>query len=58
MSQKVFIGGLRSPPPREQLGQLFNHIDDVESIQVVTDRKTGRSPGFDFVRDGNVRCGR
>jgi cold-inducible RNA-binding protein len=49
MSQKLFVGGLPFNTSTEELGQLFNQIDGVEGVQVVTDRDTGRSRGFAFV---------
>ena len=49
MSQKLFVGGLPFSTSTEELGQLFNQVDGVESVQVVTDRDTGQSRGFAFV---------
>src|SRR5919197_1603016 len=48
MSQKVFIGGLPFTTSTEELGQLFNQVEGVESVEVVTDRDTGQSRGFGF----------
>ena len=49
MSQKLFVGGLPFNTSTEELNQLFNQVDGVESVQVVTDRDTGQSRGFAFV---------
>jgi RNA recognition motif-containing protein len=49
MSQKLFIGGLAFSTSTEELGQLFNQVDGVQSVTVVTDRDTGQSRGFSFV---------
>ena len=49
MSQKLFVGGLPFSTSTEELGQLFNQVDGVENVQVVTDRDTGQSRGFAFV---------
>jgi RNA recognition motif-containing protein len=49
MSQKLFVGGLPFNTSTEELSQLFNQVDGVESVQVVTDRDTGQSRGFAFV---------
>jgi RNA recognition motif-containing protein len=49
MSQKLFVGGLPFSTSTEELGQLFNQVEGVESVQVVTDRDTGQSRGFAFV---------
>ena len=48
MSQKLFIGGLPFTTSTEQLRQLFNQIDGVDDVTIVTDRDTGRSRGFGF----------
>jgi RNA recognition motif-containing protein len=49
MSQKLFVGGLPFSTSTEELGHLFNQVEGVESVQVVTDRDTGQSRGFAFV---------
>jgi cold-inducible RNA-binding protein len=49
MSQKLFVGGLPFSTSTEELGQLFNQVEGVENVQVVTDRDTGQSRGFAFV---------
>jgi RNA recognition motif-containing protein len=49
MSQKLFVGGLPFSTSTEELGQLFNQVEGVESVQVITDRDTGQSRGFAFV---------
>jgi len=49
MSQKLFVGGLPFSTSTEELGQLFNQVDGVENVQVITDRDTGQSRGFAFV---------
>ena len=48
MSQKLFIGGLPFTTSTEELRKLFNQIEGVDNITVVTDRDTGRSRGFGF----------
>src|SRR2546429_8076982 len=50
MSQKLFIGGLPFSTSTEQLGELFNQVDGVQSVEVVTDRDTGQSRGFGFAQ--------
>jgi len=50
MSQKLFIGGLPFSTSTEELGQLFKQVDGFESVEVITDRDTGRSRGFAFVQ--------
>ena len=49
MAQKLFIGGLPFNTSTEELRELFNQLEGVESVAVVTDRDTGQSRGFGFV---------
>ena len=49
MGQKLFIGGLPFSTSTDELGQLFNQVQGVESVAIVTDRDTGQSRGFGFV---------
>ena len=50
MSHKLFIGGLPFSTSTEGLSQLFNQVEGVEGVEVVTDRDTGQSRGFAFVQ--------
>jgi RNA recognition motif-containing protein len=49
MGQKLFIGGLPFSTSTQELRELFNRIDGVDDVTVVTDRDTGQSRGFGFV---------
>ena len=49
MAHKLFIGGLPFGTSTEALRELFNQVEGVDSVTVVTDRDTGRSRGFGFV---------
>ena len=48
MSQKLFIGGLPFSTSTEELRALFNQVEGVDNVTVVTDRDTGQSRGFGF----------
>ena len=48
MSQKLFIGGLPFSTSTEELRELFNQVEGVDNVTVVTDRDTGQSRGFGF----------
>jgi hypothetical protein len=48
MSQKLFIGGLPFSTSTEELRELFNQVDGVDNVTVVTDRDSGQSRGFGF----------
>ena len=56
MPQKLFIGGLSFSTPTDRLRELFNGIEGVESVRIVTDRDTGQSRGFGFVEVGTVEA--
>ena len=49
MAQKLFVGGLPFGTSSEALRELFNQVEGVETVTIVTDRDTGRSRGFGFV---------
>lgn len=50
MSQKLFVGGLSWDTTQEGLHAAFQEFGELEEAVVVTDRETGRSRGFGFVR--------
>jgi RNA recognition motif-containing protein len=50
MSQKLFIGGLPFTTSTEELTQLFNDVEGLESVEVIKDRDTGQSRGFGFAQ--------
>ena len=47
---KVFVGGLAWETPSEGLRQHFERYGDILEAVVITDRVTGRSKGYGFVR--------
>jgi len=49
MTQKLFIGGLSFSTQTDRLRELFDQIEGVQSVTIVTDRDTGQSRGFGFV---------
>jgi RNA recognition motif-containing protein len=49
MTQKVYIGNLSYETTEETLRTLFAEYGQIESVDLVTDRYTGRSRGFAFV---------
>lgn len=50
MSVRVYVGNLPKDIEREQLEAVFaEHSDDIVSVKLVTDRKTGKCRGFGFV---------
>ena len=49
MSNKLYVGNLSFQTTNGDLEQLFVAAGTVESVNIVTDRDTGRSRGFAFV---------
>lgn len=49
MDTKLYIGNLSPVTTTEDLRMLFATAGRVESVEVVRDKKTGRSKGFAFV---------
>jgi RNA recognition motif-containing protein len=50
MSVRVYVGNLPKDIEREQLEAVFaEHAEEIVSVKLVTDRKTGKCRGFGFV---------
>ena len=49
MTQKVYVGNLSYDTTEAKLQELFQAHGEVTSVNVVTDRYTGRPRGFAFV---------
>ena len=49
MSKKLYVGNLSFSSTEADLTQLFEQHGTVESVNVITDRETGRARGFAFV---------
>src|SRR5207244_8351528 len=50
MAKKIFVGNLSFQITETDLSNMFGQIGQVESVQIITDRDTGRSKGFGFVQ--------
>ena len=50
---EIFVGNLSFDSTEDDIRQLFNAFGTVERVNVITDRETGRSRGFGFVRMPN-----
>ena len=50
MAKKIFVGNLSFQTTETDLNNMFGAIGQVESVQIITDRDTGRSKGFGFVQ--------
>jgi cold-inducible RNA-binding protein len=49
MAKKIYVGNLSFQITDADLNKMFSEIGQVESVQIITDRDTGRSKGFGFV---------
>ena len=49
MSKKIYIGNLSFSSTESDLRDVFGRHGDVDSVNIITDRETGRSRGFAFV---------
>ena len=46
---RLFVGNISFGTTEEDLRDLFSEFGEVESLQIITDRETGRPRGFGFV---------
>jgi RNA recognition motif-containing protein len=49
LSKKLYVGNLPFSSTEAELRAAFERHGDVESVNVITDRETGRPRGFGFV---------
>ncbi|MFO7878088.1 MAG: RNA-binding protein [Desulfovermiculus sp.] len=49
MSKKMYVGNLAFQSTEDDLHNLFTQYGEVKSVNLITDRETGRSRGFAFV---------
>jgi RNA recognition motif-containing protein len=47
--KKIYVGNLPFTATDDQLRELFTQHGSVESVNLITDRETGRPRGFGFV---------
>jgi cold-inducible RNA-binding protein len=50
MGRNLYVGNLAYGATEEQLRELFEQFGGVDTINVISDRETGRSRGFAFVK--------
>ena len=53
MSKKIYVGNLSYHTTESDLSNLFEQVGAVESVNIITDRDSGRSKGFGFVEMGD-----
>ncbi len=49
LSKKIYIGNLPFSVTEQELRDLFGRHGSIDSVNVITDRETGRARGFAFV---------
>jgi len=49
MSKKIYVGNLPFTATDDEVRELFTPFGSVESVNLITDRETGRPRGFGFV---------
>ncbi len=49
MTRKLYVGNLPYTVHEDELRELFGQAGEVETVNIITDRDTGRSKGFGFV---------
>jgi RNA recognition motif-containing protein len=49
MSKKIYVGNLPFSASDDEIRTMFEEFGSVESVNLVTDRDTGRPRGFGFV---------
>lgn len=53
MATNIYVGNLNFDTTADTLRELFAQHGEVTSVEVITDRYTGRSRGFGFVEMGS-----
>jgi cold-inducible RNA-binding protein len=49
MAKKLYVGNLNYATTEAEISDLFGTVGEVLSVNLITDRMTGRSKGFAFV---------
>ncbi|NCN41015.1 RNA-binding protein [bacterium] len=49
MENKLFVGNLAFSITEQELRNMFDKVGAVDSVNLITDRETGRARGFGFV---------
>ena len=54
----IYVGNLSFDTAETDLEQVFSQHGEVDEVQIITDRDTGRSRGFGFVKMRDDNAGR
>ncbi len=52
MSKRIYVGNLPFSTTEDEIKDLFSTHGEVISVNIISDRETGRSRGFGFVEMG------
>ena len=55
MAQKLYVGNLPFSATEDQIRELFAQYGEVQSVNLIADRDTGRPRGFGFVEMENAQ---
>src|ERR1700756_4088578 len=50
MPKKIYVGNISFKTTDSDLRAMFGEVGQVEAVQIITDRETGRSKGFGFIQ--------
>ena len=53
MSKKLYVGNINYTTSAEMLESMFSEFGTVESVNMVSDKYTGKFRGFSFVKMGS-----
>ncbi len=49
MAKRIYVGNLPFSATEQEIRELFEQYGDVTTVNLITDRETGRPRGFGFV---------
>ena len=55
---KIYVGNLSFETTETEIRELFGQYGDVEEVNLITDRETGRPRGFGFIEIRNDQAAR
>lgn len=47
--KKIFVGGLKTDTPENDIMEVFGHFGNIEKLEIITDKGTGKRRGFCFI---------
>jgi cold-inducible RNA-binding protein len=57
MSKNIYVGNLSYDTTQDRLWEVFEEYGEVTSVNIITDRNTGRPRGFAFVEMADEAAG-